>query len=242
MFTVDFNQAQLDKVFDNMQNRQIPFAASQANNPTAQVIKATHQQEMRSVFDRPTPFTINSLQLTPSSKTRLLAKVWFKNPPRFADGSKHYLEPQVYGSIGRPFKGAERLLQRNNWLPQGWYAIPGPSARMDSYGNMSRGQLVQILSALQSLPSGIGNRPAKYARGRTPKNLPNFVVVPPGSRQKPGVYLKGPNGSFKMVLRFVPMVTYRKRFSFFEIAQDVASREIVKQLDRAMQEATATAR
>jgi hypothetical protein len=244
MFTIQIDQASLNRVFASM-DRQVRFAASLAINRTAQVVRDTLKTEMRTAFDRPTPWTMNSLQITPSTKQRLEAKVWFKVPPRFFE-NKHYLEPQVYGG-GRPFKGAERLLHMSFNLPRGWYALPGPSARLDSYGNMSRGQLVQILSALRSLPAGIGNRPLQYGltRGsRAPKNQPQFFVIQPyrGSHLSPGVWMRGANRTVKQVLRFVPHVSYRKRFAFFEIAQRVMEQELAGQFDRALQETIATAR
>lgn len=244
MFNITLDQPSMNRAFANAE-KQVKFATSLALNRTAQVIKEELKEDMRSAFDRPTPFTLNSLQLTPSTKQRLEAKVWFKNPPRIADGSKHYLEPQVYGG-GRPFKGAERLLQSSGHLPQGWFAVPGPAARLDSYGNMSRGQIVQILSALRSLPSGIGNRPLRYGttRGsRTPRNVPNFVLIKPGmgSHLKPGVWLRGPNRSLNLVLAFAPNVSYRKRFSFFDTSRRVVDREMARQFDRALLEVMTTA-
>ena len=132
MFTVNFDTSALDRTFDGME-KQVRFATSLAINRTAQVVKEELKREMQSVFDRPTPFTLNSLQMTPSTKQRLEAKVWFKNPPRVGD-IHHYLEPQVYGG-SRPFKGFEYLLQTNahvsRSLPRGWFAVPGPAASKD---------------------------------------------------------------------------------------------------------------
>ena len=242
MFTIGFDNAAFNKVFDGL-DRQVRFASSLAINRTAQVVRDTLKTEMQTVFDRPTPWTMNSLQITPATKQRLEAKVWFKVPPRFTE-NKHYLEPQVYGG-GRPFKGAERLLHMTFNLPRGWYALPGPSARLDSYGNMSRGQLVQILSALRSLPAGIGNRPVKYGltRGsRAPKNQPQFFVIQPyrGSHLNPGVWMRGSNRSAVQVLSFVPNVSYRKRFSFFEICQRVMEQEMARQFELALDYARST--
>ncbi|MBF0583890.1 MAG: hypothetical protein HQL80_06585 [Magnetococcales bacterium] len=242
MFSIQFDSSIINGVFSSLQG-QIPFATSLALNRTAQVVKEELKREMRSVFDRPTPFVMESLRIIPSDKRHLEAKVWFKNPPKLRD-KEHYLAPQVYGG-SRSFKGAERLLQMTGHLPQGWFAVPGPAARLDGYGNMSRGQIVQILSALRSLPSGIGNRPLQYGttRGsRAPRNMPNFVVIQPGrgSALKPGVWLRGPNRSINLVLAFVSGVSYRKRFDFFETAQRVTERELARQFDQAFKDARAT--
>jgi hypothetical protein len=54
--------------------------------------------------------------------------------------------------------------------------------------------------------------------------------------------MRGANRTVKQVLRFVPHVSYRKRFAFFEIAQRVMEQELAGQFDRALQETIATAR
>lgn len=205
-------------------------------------MKEELQGEMRSIFDRPTAFTINSLQITPATKGNLEAKIWFKNPPRLSD-TEHYLQPQVYGG-GRPIKRFERWLQAAGHLPYGWYAVPGPAARLDGYGNMSRGQIVQILSALQAMPNRDANRPHRYGltRGsRAKRNQPVFVVIAPGGKLKPGVWQRISDKSFQMVMAFVSNVTYKKRFAFFTIARRVVERELVNQFDRAIRDARATA-
>lgn len=254
MMTLQFDPSSLNRAFSDMAN-QIQFATSLALNRTAFIAKESLQNEMRSVFDRPTPWTLNSLFVTPSTKTNLQAKIWFQKPERMYT---HYLEPQVYGG-GRRFKGTEHLLQNTLVLPKGWYALPGPGARLDSYGNMSRGQIVQILSALQSLPAGIGNRPLQYGltRGsRAPKVLAQYFVIQPnqGSHLQPGVWMRtskrmgvSVGASVKIlsavqVLSFVQNVSYRKRFDFFGICKSVMEQEMAGQFEDAFQFAISTKR
>ncbi len=37
-------------------------------------------------------------------------------------------------------------------LPGGMFWVPGSAAKMDRYGNISTGQIVQIVSALKGIP------------------------------------------------------------------------------------------
>jgi hypothetical protein len=246
MISITFDPSSIQRAFTNMA-RQIPTATSMALNSTARVVEKELKKTMYSIFDRPTPFVMDSLRTILSSEQNLQAKVWFKNPPNMWD-KEHYLAPQVYGG-SRPFKRFEHLLQTNahvsKSLPRGWFAVPGPAARMDAYGNMSRGQLVQLLSAMKAFSeSGYRmNRRDKGMGGRARNNL-QYVVIQPGrgSKLKPGVWLRGPNNSLSQVLAFVPSVSYRKRLSFFEIAQRVMEREMPGQFDRAMQKVIATAK
>ena len=251
MVTVKFDMSALNGAFEGME-KQVRFATSLAINRTALVVKEALKEEMQSVFDRPTSWTMNSLQMTPSTKQKLEAEVWFKDLSAWRKSNKslvtgHYLEPQVYGG-SRPFKGYEYLLQTNphvsRSLPRGWFAVPGPAAHKDSYGNMSRGQIIQILSAMRAFSERgfIMNRRDKGMGGRSRNNL-QFMVIQPGrgSKLKPGVWLRGPNHSVNQVLSFVPSVTYKQRFDFFGIAQRVVDWEMTKQFDKAMQDAVATA-
>ncbi|SER86124.1 hypothetical protein SAMN04244573_04468, partial [Azotobacter beijerinckii] len=50
--------------------RQMPFATALALTRTAQLAKEAIEQDMRSVFDRPTRWTLNSLRLIPARKDR----------------------------------------------------------------------------------------------------------------------------------------------------------------------------
>ncbi|WAR46954.1 hypothetical protein [Methylomonas rapida] len=58
---------------------QIPFATSLAINRTADLVRKAIVAEMKRVFDRPTPFTLNSLYVSPSNKDKLEAVVWLKD-------------------------------------------------------------------------------------------------------------------------------------------------------------------
>lgn len=48
---------------DNLAKTQVPFAASKALNEAAQKVVEAEQREMRDVFDRPKPYTLNSLRV-----------------------------------------------------------------------------------------------------------------------------------------------------------------------------------
>lgn len=70
------NLSRVIKGLNDFHQKQLPFATSLALNRTAQAIRKDLRSEMERVFDRPTPFTLNSLQITSSSKTDLTAAVW----------------------------------------------------------------------------------------------------------------------------------------------------------------------
>lgn len=250
MITIDFDESSLQKILDAAE-KQVIFAAMVALNRTATKVRDTLVFEMKDVFDRPTPFTLNSVRIVSATKTNLVATVGFRDLK--AIGTKpHYLLPQVYGG-SRPFKGFESALLRVGVLPDGWFAVPGPGARLDRYGNMSIGQMVQIQSFFRSFRYAsngpdkqmAGNRPNKYVR--KPKNPQTFFVARPGDadwgrRQlSPGVWLRE-GQTISLVVSFVPSVKYEPIFDMVQVAQKVTRVELPKMFRKALAEAKATAK
>ena len=113
-------------------------AAEKAIDKTAFAVRAEVRAEMPKVFDRPTPYTLNSLRVETTRSHNMEAKVWFKEPDRMV---QHYLVPQVEGGQ-RKLKGFERALDQTPFVP----ARVGP--KLDRYGNLPYGRIVQILSVL----------------------------------------------------------------------------------------------
>ncbi len=127
--------------------RKIRFATAMALTWTAQDVRQAERAEMERVFDRPTPYVLNAFQVRPATADRLVSSVQSK----YASGSRdpgRMLRPHVEGG-GRLEKRSEALLAARLGLPAGstWF-IPDVGARLDRYGNMSRPQLVQVMSDL----------------------------------------------------------------------------------------------
>lgn len=213
----------------------VPLATAKALTFTAQDVQTEERKEMGRVFDRPTPFTINSLYLKGANPSTLTARVWFKDL-RF---KAHYLLPQVEGG-DRPLKRFEQMLQRIGALPVGMYAVPGERAKLDAYGNINRGQLVQILSALQALPETgyLANRSvasrARRAKSKRPHALVDYFVGRPKPSTPAGVWERVGKTGLRPVLIFVKRPQYRKRFNFYGIAGDVSKRMFTIHFQRAL--------
>lgn len=156
-------------------------AAEKALDKVAGDIKDANVRKMKSVFDNPTRYTLNSLKVTRTKNHNMTARVWFKEPDRM---EQHYLVPQVVGGQ-RKLKGFERALAQQRY-------VPGRGARMTQDGNISTGQIRQVLSVL-----GIAEVSAGYQANLTAKSaLKNkkardYIYLPRGSRRgnlPPGVY------------------------------------------------------
>ncbi|MCS7579931.1 hypothetical protein CJU03_34110, partial [Pseudomonas aeruginosa] len=84
-----------------LEQRQIPYATATALTRTAQGLMDRLRDEMRVVFDRPTPYTLNSLRMVPARKDRLEARVWFKDEADGAQPASVWIAPEVYGGPRR---------------------------------------------------------------------------------------------------------------------------------------------
>ena len=140
-------------------------AAEIALDKTAKDIKQAEIKEMQRVFDRPARYTLNSLRVTPTRNHNMRASVWFKEPDRMG---QHYLVPQVEGGP-RKTKGFERAFDDKMF-------IPGKFARMTRAGNVSPGQIRQILSVLGRAERYAGYQANITARSRRRNKKPRDYV------------------------------------------------------------------
>lgn len=223
----------------DLERNQLPYATALALTETAKKVKERLEGEMRAVFDRPTPYTLNSLRLFPATKQKLVARVWMKNEADKAAPATKWLTPQVYGG-GRDDKRSEKLLRAKGVLPEGKYIVPGRDAKLDGFGNIGRGQLQKIIA-------GLGAQQDKYSNStdsrRSIGNLKRFFVMRRG-REAIGIGERTGSGrdKVKLVLAFVGRPGYRKEFDFFTIANQEAEDELQIQFELALARALATRR
>jgi hypothetical protein len=212
---------------DHLRKNAVPFATAVALTRTAQAVKAAEVEEMKSVFDRPTPFTLRSLYVKGATKSNLEARVWIKDINR----PQHYLIPQIHGGA-RHLKRFEEHLQRAGLLPSGMAAVPGAGARLNKYGNMSAGQITQILSVIGAHPD-IYARVSAASRKRNRKPRAYFVGRPGGGRLPLGIWEKRGHRVLPILI-FVRRPTYQKRFDFYGVATKTIRSEFVRQFQRAL--------
>jgi len=161
-------------------------ALEQALDQTARDIKKAEVEEMKRVFHRPTRFTLNSLKMTATHNHNMEARVWFKDLERMR---QHYIVPQVVGGP-RKFKGFEHAFGKTMF-------VPGQKARMTKAGNISPGQILQILSVLGKAERMAGTQRNMTARSaKRNKKQRDYVYLPKGNgRLYPGVYQRFAKGS-----------------------------------------------
>jgi len=219
MFRIDIRDTikQFQQKIDRVQNQAQPKVVELALNWTATDVQIDLTAEMLEVFDRPTPFTLNSLFTQPALPGRLESHVYFKDFAPKGTAAGVYLAPEIEGG-GRDLKRFEQALRGRGLLPSGMYAMPGAKAEIDAYGNMSRGQIVKILSALGAQRTG-GYTSARNGRGRGVRRNEEYFVPKPGRGLAPGVYQRLSGHRVAPVLIFTRAPAYRARFDFTGVGQ-----------------------
>ncbi|AXK40860.1 hypothetical protein DWG20_09340 [Crenobacter cavernae] len=250
-------------MLSDLEKRQLPFAMARALTLTAQDVKRAEIAEMQRAFDRPTKYTLNSLYVKPATKRDLRAWVWLKYDAGKGTPADKYLAAEIQGG-GRKTKRFERALQQAGVMPRGMFAVPGSAAQKDAYGNMSRGQIVQILSYLRAFgeqgykANMTDRRRGSLAKGNAKKGVRGFqyfVLRERHGKLPPGIYKKTAysgadaarvahlqGGGAKPVVIFVKSPGYSRRFKFFEVAGRTVRERFTANFDQALADALASAR
>lgn len=229
-------------------DRRMQAAIATALTRTAMQVREQVRAKMSSVFDRPTPYTLNSLFVRTATADKLQASVWVKDDSATTKGgtaATKYLLPQIDGGQRRA-KRFERALQMAGALPQGWCVVPGPGAKLDSYGNVSNGQIIQILSQLRiTLTAGHTRNMPLPTKGNERKVINaqrkaggRYFVIKPGTKgAKPGIYRREFIGNnITPIAMFVRAPSYAARFDFDAIAAGIANERLQPNLDSAIAE------
>lgn len=239
MLTVQVNGLEeLKSKLDGFSDRRFAAAIATALTRAGKFAQDQLREEMRRTLDRPTPYTMNALRLWPARADNLVASVGFRDDGTGGRNANNYLMPNVQGGV-RVAKRVEVALRAIKALPEGWYAVPGQGAALDSYGNMSRGQIIQILSQLRiTMTAGHNRNMAFDARKQIAaqrKAGGRFFVVPVGIGTQPGVYQRELFGRTP-VLVFVKQPTYQKRYAFFDTARRIANERLPVEIERSVLE------
>lgn len=223
--------------------KQTRYATAKALTQTAKKVQTQLVREMQDKFDRPTPYTLRSTFIKPATKDNLTATVGLKD----RTGAKASLPPAEllahhFTGGGRLMKGLERYLQRAGLISAGEFVIPGAGARLDQYGNMSRGQIAQLMSQLR-----IGIDPHQYAsksaRSRRNVSKAGRIFWSRGGHLARGAWIDmGHSIGVRPLLVVVKGARYKRRIVLEQIAREVVSKEWDATFDAALADAMRTAR
>lgn len=221
--SVDADVRALTKSLTRLQKDQLPFAISQALTATAKLAQGAEKAALPEVFDRPTPFTINSVSVKGARKSDLEARVFVK------DIAAAYLEPYEFG-------GDHKLIGRGKtWLN------PKDKALLNQYGNFSRNAL-QRLEARPDVFVGTIKTKSGESIGGVWQRPANIKAIKRSGKR--GVALRGVNKSdhLKLLIRFGDATPVKRHLEFGGRAFEVVDEHFDREFEKAMARAIATAK
>lgn len=194
--------------------QQLPFVEARTVTELAKLAQVEEKKAMHQVFDRPTPFTVNSIRVQTARKGKPVARVFVQ------DIAARYLEPYETGGLHlMPGSG-------HTWLN------PKDKALLNTYGNLPRNKLRQLTGRRDVFVGKI-----QFKDGKTVDGVWRRPVRAHGARS---VKLKP--GGLKLLMRFGDAMPVRERLEFSDRARMVVSRNVRPVFDREMAKALASAR
>jgi hypothetical protein len=255
MVTVNIKVEGLDALRNKLsaQAKQIPYATSRAINSLAYIATQDAKTEIKKVFDRVTPWVAGSVRYSKSNKNDLRSTIdldYWGNKQGVS--VEQVLKAEIYGGARRQ-KRHEIALERAGILPAGMRIVPGSAAKMDAYGNMTSGQIVQIISWFQGFgeqgyQANISDKRKKFlARDKKKSGVRGFeYFLMTRKGQKPvGIFQRiktGFGSAIKPVMIFVTRTNYKKRFDFDGIVQKSLNKNSEREIEKAIDDALRTAR
>lgn len=232
--------AELRATLEGFSDRRFESALAEAINETGKAVRDEWGGQLHTRIDRPTALTKGAAVLRRADVGRLVAEVEMRDSIKGSDAlpPSAYLEPHEFGG-DRQTKKFERALQARGAMPSGHRVVPGQYAKLDAFGNISRGQIVQVLNQLganlsvgyqQVISRNQGKRERSAARaGRVYVPVPRDV-----GKLTAGVYERV-DRTLRPVFFFVARTKYGKRLNLMEHAAVVVPKVLMASLERAIE-------
>lgn len=227
-------------------DRRFESAIAEALNRTARHVADVWGGQLATRFDRPTAMTYRAAFVSQRADVgRLTAAVSLRDTvPNNGIAPAEYVLTHEQGTGDRRLKKFERALVASGAMPGGHKVVPGKHAKLDNFGNISRGQIVQVLNQLgEALSEGyqqVISRNAARRAASAAKRGRRYVPVPrPIGKLEAGVYERKDNRLLP-VFFFVSSTRYRKGISLMETGTRTAERDIGIELTRAIEKRIAS--
>ncbi|WP_445287685.1 hypothetical protein [Variovorax atrisoli] len=218
-----------------LSGKQARTAYAAALNDAGFQVRRAMRNELSSVFDRPTPYVVNSVFVRQATAERLSVAI----EPTYYGGKgidpQQILQAQEFGGARRD-KRSEVALRRAGILPAGFQTaiprVPFPGSD-DARGNLRGSFLVQLIAYFQAFgeqgyrANMTAKRRATLHRGTKRQSGRRYFVAygrlrsGPTAHLSPGIWAaQGTHGvDLRPVLMFVRIGVYRSRLSMESIAE-----------------------
>ena len=256
MSTITFDPQKLLGPINDLVKVQLPRATTTALNQALFATRKRLQEEAKSVFDNPVPFTINSFlyEKPKQVEDEIRARVFVRDDAPKGNAPSRYLNPQIRGGPAYVTRFQRSLLntvvtqidgRQTQAAQRGTLLRPSASDRVrrNRYGNMAPTQYNQILSAIKggkssadfqdagAVPFNIGNKYV-YLDEET-LDHPYFAWRFTAYTQKPGIYkveYRQKQPRFYRVMTEGRVPSYSSKFKFFDLSDQTIRSEFTRRL------------
>jgi hypothetical protein len=230
---------------EGFSNRRWRTTVAIALTQTAKLAQFEVIKTMRTRFDRPTPWALNSTFVTTATEASQVAKVGLKaRDGQAASRDTAYIYPQVFGGQ-RGRKAFERRLMQAGMRPNE-FVVPAKDLPLDAYGNIPSGLIRQILSQLKVAQDQAGfsaNRTDSVRSRRTVSKAGTFFIPTRRSGLPRGVYQRKKTAfgwATRLVMAFVVgKPSYRVSLPLQGIVDQTAAKYFGRQFDIAFERSRA---
>ena len=203
--SVRTNVKEIQKSLDTFTRQEVPYATALAINSICAKIIEREKANFKSVFDRPTPFTLNALGFKPASKLNPTATIFMK------DAQEKYLEPYEYGGKQIPVK-------------PGNVAVLNPIAiGLNQYGNIPQNRIKQLLGLDLNDPHKVKVMSARRQTNLQKNQRMYFTGVPSNKPGAPaGLWQRLPDHKgLKLIVKFADPKDVHQHLDYYHRAQEV---------------------
>ena len=222
--------------------RQFRFAVAVAMTRTVENASKAVKREIGKVFDNPTRYARNApAHISANFKERPIeARVFLKTGENGGTPASKFLGPQIKGGE-RGLKRFEKALQVVGLLPAGMYAMPGKGAVLNRYGNINKGQIGKIITALRSQTAAGEDGGATKRKRRGRRSKVQYFAAGPDSKLQAGVYKRDAAG-LRPVIVYTKDPFYKTRLDFFGTVEREVTRSFPREFSSAIRGAIRDAR
>ena len=228
------------------QAKQAAYAASRALTTTAYAINDRLKKDMASTFKGgATAYTLRAFSVTKADKATLTATVALRTDTQGAALAYNKALGHLFTGGPRKYKKLEGWLRGRRLLPAGLTIAPGAGMPVDSYGNMRRAALTEMLGVIGAQLTNL----QVYRRtgaGKAQKAVGYFVILP-GSKggHHPGIYKRmqtGTSSAITPMVLYVNPANYRKFIDLDKLGREVVAQKFQPAFDAELARALANAK
>ncbi len=228
------------------QAKQATYAASRALTTTAYAINDRLKKDMASTFKGgATAYSLRAFSVTKADKATLTATVALRTDTQGAALAYNKALGHLFTGGPRKYKKLEGWLRGRRLLPAGLTIAPGAGMPVDSYGNMRRAALTEMLGVIGTQLTNL----QVYRRtgaGKAQKAVGYFVILP-GSKggHHPGIYKRmqtGTSSAITPMVLYVNPANYRKFIDLDKLGREVVAQKFQPAFDAELARALANAK